>query len=149
MIPPFIRNDASNAARIVSADEARALLEGTTEGPWDFLPADAEDEAYVSQASAPHEDVALVLDVTDADGRLFAAAPDLAATVVHLHAELARLRAVVAAVREERAARLAWLSSLPPGACTSPPTEELLAAEERTAEELDALDAAIAEGGAR
>ena len=59
--------------RIITAEEARALREAATPGPWGVT-------------RQPHGwDVCLV-----------AAAPDLAATVEALHAEVERLRALVA-----------------------------------------------------
>jgi multidrug resistance efflux pump len=44
--------------------------------------------------------------------------------------------AVVAAVRREHNARVAWLASLPPGSCASPPSQALLDAEAATREAL-------------
>lgn len=49
-----------------------------------------------------------------------------------LHRRLDAAEAVVAAVRREHNARVAWLGSLPPGSCASPPSEQLLAAEAAT-----------------
>lgn len=57
------------------------------------------------------------------------------------------MTAVIAAVRAERAAREAWLASLPEGSCGNPPTQELLDAEATTGALLAALDAQ--KGGAR
>lgn len=72
--------------RIVSADEARALLDGTTSGPWTYDPPNEQCPAWITQAHDPTEDVALIEDVLDVDGRLMASAPDLARSVEALHA---------------------------------------------------------------
>lgn len=52
--------------KILTADEARALLRDATPGPW-------------------------CVSTSAGEARLMAAAPDLAVTVIHLHAEIARL----------------------------------------------------------
>ena len=60
-----------------------------------------------------------------------------------LHTEIKCLRAVVECVRRERAAREAWLASLPEGSCGNPPPNELLDAEGATELALRRLDAPI------
>lgn len=79
--------------RPVSAEETQALLEGTTEGPWQFHAPEGESSAWVTQARDRDGVPLAVLDgVIDANGRLMAASWDLAHTVISLHAEIARLR---------------------------------------------------------
>lgn len=83
--------------RIITADEAAALLRDTTPAPW------MRDGLYVR--NNPHE-VALARALDDEghacgethapnNARLIAAAPDLAATVVAQSAEIERLRAII------------------------------------------------------
>ncbi len=50
--------------------------------------------------------------------------------------ETRRLRALAACVRREHNARLAWLATLPDGACPNPPPQVLLDAEHATREAL-------------
>ncbi len=120
------------APRIIGADEARALKNGAQHGDWNVAdkhgdpnePFDVFDGEGVFVASGVWH---------DGNRALMLAAPDLAHTVV-------ALSEIVDAVRLEHAARVAWLASLPPGSCTSPPTQTLLAAEERTRKLLLALN---------
>jgi hypothetical protein len=70
--------------RIITADEARVLREAATPGPWRVEGSSPSD----FRLSIPR-----IGDVTRQDGLLAAAAPDLAATVEALHAEVARLHA--------------------------------------------------------
>lgn len=69
------------------------MLDGTTPGPWS-AEYDAMSTLYITQANGPHEDIATDLDATDANARLIAAAPDLAAMVA---SEPERIAAAVAA----------------------------------------------------
>ena len=93
--------------RIITADEARELLHGATEGPWEVGVASSwhgsvrvETEMYVRR---PGDNVALAAQVIDprteeiseSNARLLAAAPDLAHTVVAQAAEHASLRAII------------------------------------------------------
>jgi hypothetical protein len=82
------------APRIVPADEARVLREAATPGPWH------DRDSAVEADSAPRDGVeddgsgwTVCEYVTHTpDAALIAAAPDLAATVEALHAEVERLR---------------------------------------------------------
>lgn len=89
--------------RIITADVARELLHGATEGPWEVGVASSwqgsvrvETEMYVRR---PGDNVALAAQVIDprteeiseSTARLLAAAPDLAHTVVAQAAEIERL----------------------------------------------------------
>ena len=73
--------------RIVSADEARALLDGTTSGPWTYDPPNEQCPAWITQAHDPTEDVALIEDgepvlgviLAPALGRLFLGAAGVGA----------------------------------------------------------------------
>jgi len=65
------------APRIYTGAEARALRKGTTPGPWKHLRYPA------LSIEAGGYTVATIEDVSDCDGALFAAAPDLAASVEH------------------------------------------------------------------
>lgn len=67
------------APRIISAAEARALLEATTPGPWSSLPLTADRVG---------PDLVVRVRMREGDSDLCAAAPDLAASVVALHALL-------------------------------------------------------------
>ena len=64
-----------------------------------------------------------------------------AETLAVFEAATAALRAVVDCARAEHAARAAWLSSLPAGACASPPPAALADAEAATGAAFDGLDA--------
>ena len=89
--------------RTITADEARDLLDGTTPGPWAV--GTHQEQAVGIAAVSLHPDAAdaewplLCTDTTGAvvvvdvdDLRLMAAAPDLAATVIALHARIAEAR---------------------------------------------------------
>ena len=78
-------------ARIFTGDEALGLRKGTTPGPWKHLRYPA------LSIEAGGYTVATIEDVSDCDGALFAAAPDLAASVEH-HA--ARADAAEASVHQ-------------------------------------------------
>ena len=93
--------------RIITADVARELLHGATEGPWEVGVASSwhgsvrvETEMYVRR---PGDNVALAAQVIDprteeiseSNARLLATAPDLAHTVVAQAAEIASLRAII------------------------------------------------------
>lgn len=67
-------------ARIYTAAEAEALRACATPGPW-AAEYSASSHLYVTQSCDPHEDIATDIDATDANARLMAAAPDLAASV--------------------------------------------------------------------
>mgnify|MGYP006279261323 CR=1 FL=1 len=71
--------------RIITSEEARALREAATPGPWTNLPLTAEPIG---------PDLVVRVRMRDGDSDLCAAAPDLAATVEALHAEVARLREI-------------------------------------------------------
>jgi len=97
-----------------TADEARDLLSGTTPGPWAYTAACEEVPARITQAHDPTEDVAIIGDVLDADGRLMAAAPDLARTVIAQVVEVAAMREIIAGrasapTEREFGAAWAWL----------------------------------------
>jgi hypothetical protein len=98
--------------RIITAEEARALREAATPGPWrsawdDPEPAPGVDwregAVIYREGTSPHDDHAchivsqewydgpLTTCLQD-DAALIAAAPDLATTVEALHAEVERLR---------------------------------------------------------
>jgi hypothetical protein len=83
--------------RIITADEARVLREAATPGPWHVgRSALCDCLRPCMNVYAEHgEDVTRPCrsDVSEGDAPLLAAAPDLAATVEALHAEVARLRA--------------------------------------------------------
>jgi hypothetical protein len=85
--------------RIITADEARVLREAATPGPWHVgRSALCDCLRPCMNVYAEHgEDVTRPCrsDVSEGDAPLLAAAPDLAATVEALHAEVARLRALV------------------------------------------------------
>lgn len=94
--------------RIYNADEAQALLSGTTAGPWTARPGHTHDigQTFVVESDPLDIDVAIVIDVETtedrADAALIAAAPDLAASVEHHAAradaaeqECAALRAII------------------------------------------------------
>lgn len=76
-------------SRVISPSEAEALLGSATPGPWRIENKDCLD--YWADCIEP--DVMGVSSASDQDLALMAAAPDLAATVVELHAEVAQLRA--------------------------------------------------------
>lgn len=86
--------------RIITAEEARTLREAATPGPWHVGRSALCDclrpcaNVYADQG----EDVTRPCrsEVIDEDAPLLAAAPDLAATVEALHAEVERLRSLVA-----------------------------------------------------
>ena len=94
--------------RIITADEARVLREAATPGPWrvtdydtvapsigcggwDIAVVHGDDDGRPWDA----DDSEPVAPLPLSDAALIAAAPDLAATVEALHAEVARLRALV------------------------------------------------------
>ena len=75
-----------------TAAEARALLEASTPGSWSSLPLTVD-------LIGPTPLVCL-RPLRDGDSDLLVAAPDLAASVVALHAEVERLRAILPPERE-------------------------------------------------
>jgi hypothetical protein len=75
------------APSIISAGEARALLEAATPGPWSRLPLTVD-----LIGPAP---LVCLRPLRDGDSDLLFAAPDLAASVVALHGEVERLRAIL------------------------------------------------------
>lgn len=83
--------------RIITADEARVLREAATPGPWHVGRSALCDcwRRCVNVYADQGEDVTRPCrsDVSEGDAPLLAAAPDLAATVEALHAEVARLSA--------------------------------------------------------
>lgn len=86
--------------RIITAEEARALREAATPGPWHVGRSALCDclRPCVNVYADQGEDVTRPCrsEVCEEDAPLLAAAPDLAATVEALHAEVERLRALVA-----------------------------------------------------
>lgn len=83
----------------MTLDEVRALLEGATPGPW-LTTHEAGEEYYgdwlhIGPALLPTE-LEVAPGTPPPDARLIAAAPDLAQTVIALHAEIARLRRILA-----------------------------------------------------
>jgi len=96
--------------RIITAEEARALREAATPGPWHVGRSALCDcwrpcaNVYADQG----EDVTRPCrsEVSDGDAPLLAAAPDLAATVEALHAEVER------AASAERARIVALLAEM-------------------------------------
>ena len=79
-------------ARIIPAAEARALLEAATPGPWSRLPLTVDLIGPVP--------LVCLRPLRDGDSDLLVAAPDLAASVVALHGEVERLRAILPPERE-------------------------------------------------
>jgi hypothetical protein len=77
--------------RTITAEEARALLEAATPGPWSSLPLTADRVG---------PDLVVRVRMREGDSDLSAAAPDLAASVVALHAEVERMRAILPPERE-------------------------------------------------
>lgn len=77
------------APKLYSAEEARALREAATPGPWDV------SRVGGREVVGGVADVAMVTDEWKNSARLIAAAPDLAATVEALTAERDALRAIV------------------------------------------------------
>ena len=84
-------------ADLITAEQARALREAATPGPWVV-----EDDGpeYGLCVVMPSGTSACVGAAGGPVAALIAAAPDLAATVEALHAEVARLRAEVDAARD-------------------------------------------------
>jgi hypothetical protein len=75
-----------------TAAEAQALLKGATPGPWSRLPLTVD-----LIGPAP---LVCLRPLRDGDSDLLFAAPDLAASVVALHGEVERLRAILPPERE-------------------------------------------------
>jgi len=147
--PAGTTTDAAVCA--VAADVARELApeQEPRFGPDEGLTADDYVDVVRTTAEVLRERVATdggdpSLEVIELDLPNYVA--NLAARVGRLEAEaaaaarrLARtaaLEAVAACARREALARAAWLGALPPGSCTSPPSEALLAAEAATREAL-------------
>ena len=82
--------------RTITAEEARTLREAATPGPWHVGRSALCDclRPCVNVYAEHGEDVTRPCrsDVSEGDAPLLAAAPDLAATVEALHAEVARLQ---------------------------------------------------------
>ena len=81
------------APTVIPADMARALLEAATPGSWSCEPPREVISLAVSRVL--REGSYLVAEVVAEHASLVAAAPDLAASVVALHAEVERLRAML------------------------------------------------------
>jgi hypothetical protein len=85
--------------RIITAEEARTLREAATPGPWHVGRSALCDclRKCVNVYADQWEDVTRPCrsEVSEGDAPLLAAAPDLAATVEALHAEVERLRALL------------------------------------------------------
>ncbi len=96
-------------ARIVSAEEARGLLEGARPGP--YIAGHEQFRPAVFPTSGSAVDVPIADDIQDhATAQLFAAAPDLAHTVIALEGErdaalarVARLERVLAVEAGDKA----------------------------------------------
>jgi hypothetical protein len=106
--------------RTITAEEARALREAATPGPWRSAWDDPEPAPVVDwrggaviyrEGTSPDDDKAChvvshewydgpLTFCLQGDAALIAAAPDLAATVEALHDEVERLRSVVSRVAE-------------------------------------------------
>jgi len=92
------------AGEIISAEEARRLREAARPGPWDIGAHSLNDQCQEVRCvggiaevwAGPREGHGGDVDAL-ADASLIAAAPDLARTVEHLHAELAAEREAVLA----------------------------------------------------
>ena len=103
----------------MTPDQARALLDGTTPGPWKWR----WDTGLISVVDVEEEPVATDLDVQDSD--LIAAAPALAAMIAGMRVEWSR-QALISGDPEwhpirwcrsrEEAERTYWTRSLPSGA---------------------------------
>ena len=87
--------------RIITAEEARTLREAATPGPWHVGRSALCDclRPCVNVYAEHGEDVTRPCrsEVSEGDAPLLAAAPDLAATVEALHAEVERLQELLAA----------------------------------------------------
>ena len=105
--------------RLITADEAQALLDGATKGSWSAepygvvaaMPDSRNTQVACAFGRAENSDERRdVGALRDANARLLAAAPDLAATVVAQAADLARLRAAVRELASAEAAHDAALA---------------------------------------
>ena len=88
---------------LITAEEAKKLLDGTTPGPWDWDTGDGT--IYMADGDVSPRIATIDWDNTDADqgyadAELIAAAPDLARTVIALHAQPADAKAAQAMVRD-------------------------------------------------
>lgn len=92
--------------RLVSAEEARGLLEGATPGPWHV---DSSGRG-VEYASPDIGAVEVVAWTAKGDTKLLAAAPSLAATIVALSEERGRTQEHVIRLTEENVKLLRWQS---------------------------------------
>jgi hypothetical protein len=81
-----------NQDALVTAEEARKLLEGTTPGPWAFVPWYVEEAS--SAVRAP-DGWLIAATSSDADAKLSAAAPQLARTIITLSEREARMDAAL------------------------------------------------------
>ena len=89
---------------LITAEDAKKLLDGSTPGPWEWTTGRFSNNPYLSPNI-----LLLAFDGGGPDGvdpndaanaRLIAAAPDLARTVIALHAQLADAQAAQAMVVE-------------------------------------------------
>ena len=94
---------------LITAEDAKKLLDGSTPGPWEWTTGRFSNNPYLSPNI-----LLLTFDGGGPDGvdpndaanaRLIAAAPDLARTVIALHAQLADAQAAQAMVVERAAAK--------------------------------------------
>jgi hypothetical protein len=115
---------------------ARCILCGAVDPPTRMaLCYEPKDSAHllVHDGCAEHTDTRPAAVVLASRKRLDAdKAVAACEAVVALAERLDAAEAVVAAVRREHNARVAWLASLPPGSCASPPSQALLDAEAAT-----------------
>lgn len=79
---------------LITAEEAGKLLDGTTPGPWE-LDGFRPHTAHVWPVDGCDDPITGEIDIDNA--HLIAAAPDLARTVIALHAQLADAKAVLEA----------------------------------------------------
>ncbi len=130
-------DDAPKSVVLRLVKEARRLssdLKAAT-AEIDALRADLGEVTARADAAEAEVDV-LRRDYDAAAAQLGEATTEQIANAGERDTERARLVTIVNATLRERAAREAWLASLPDGSCANPPTQELLDAEKATGEAL-------------